>query len=67
VAGGTASTGLLLGGFTVAAHTLMRRMKGSALLVTSMELFIVGSRHLGLLRELGLARAAGFLIETQRD
>jgi hypothetical protein len=43
VVGGTASTGLLLGGFTVALFTLMGRMNGSALLVTSMGLFIVGA------------------------
>jgi hypothetical protein len=43
VVGGTASTGLLLGGFTVAAFTLMGRMNGSALLITSMGLFIVGA------------------------
>jgi hypothetical protein len=43
VVGGTASTGLLLGGFTVALFTLAGRMNGSALLVTSMGLFMVGA------------------------
>jgi hypothetical protein len=41
--GGTVSTGLLLGGYTVAAMTLAGRMNGNALLLTSLGLFIVGS------------------------
>jgi hypothetical protein len=43
VVGGTVSTGLLLGGYTVAAMTLAQRLNGNALLVTSLGLFIVGA------------------------
>jgi hypothetical protein len=43
VVGGTVSTGLLLGGYVVAAMTLAGRMNGNALLLTSIGLFIVGS------------------------
>ena len=43
VVGGTVSTGLLLGGFTVAAMTLVGRMNGGALLPTSIGLFLVGA------------------------
>lgn len=42
VIGGTVSTGMLLGGYTVGAMALAGRMNGSALLVTSLGLFIVG-------------------------
>lgn len=42
VIGGTVSTGLLLGGYTVGAMALAGRMNGSALLQTSLGLFIVG-------------------------
>nr|NIQ54641.1 hypothetical protein [Gemmatimonadota bacterium]NIY08985.1 hypothetical protein [Gemmatimonadota bacterium] len=41
--GGTVSTGLLLGGFTVAAMALAGRINGGALLPTSIGLFLVGS------------------------
>jgi hypothetical protein len=43
VVGGTVSTGLLLGGFAVAAMTLAGRMNGGALLPTSIGLFLVGA------------------------
>jgi hypothetical protein len=43
VVGGTVSTGLLLGGFTVAAMTLAGRMNGGALLPTSIGLFLTGA------------------------
>lgn len=43
IVGGTVSTGLLLGGFTVAAMTLLGRMNGGALLPTSIGLFLVGA------------------------
>lgn len=43
VVGGTVSTGLLLGGYVVAAMTLAGRMNGNALLLTSMGLFLVGA------------------------
>jgi len=43
VVGGTVSTGLLLGGYVVAAMTLAGRMNGNALILTSMGLFIVGA------------------------
>lgn len=41
--GGTVSTGLLLGGYTVAAMALAGRINGNALLLTSMGLFLVGA------------------------
>ena len=41
--GGTVSTGLLLDGYTVGAMALAGRMNGSALLLTSLGLFIVGA------------------------
>lgn len=43
IVGGTVSTGLLLGGFVVAAMTLAGRMNGGALLPTSIGLFLVGA------------------------
>ncbi|MDX1673712.1 MAG: hypothetical protein R3314_02825 [Longimicrobiales bacterium] len=43
VVGGTVSTGLLLGGYTVGAMALAGRMNGNALLVTSFGLFLVGA------------------------
>ncbi len=43
IVGGTVSTGLLLGGFVVAAMTLAGRMNGAALLPTSIGLFLVGA------------------------
>lgn len=43
IVGGTVSTGLLLGGFTVAGMTLLGRMNGGALLPTSIGLFLVGA------------------------
>ncbi len=43
IVGGTVSTGLLLGGFVVAAMTLLGRMNGGALLPTSIGLFLVGA------------------------
>ena len=43
VIGGTVSTGLLLGGYTVGAMALAGRMNGNALMVTSLGLFIVGA------------------------
>jgi hypothetical protein len=43
VIGGTVSTGLLLGGYTVGAMALAGRMNGNALLLTSLGLFIVGA------------------------
>jgi hypothetical protein len=43
VVGGTVSTGMLLGGYTVSALALAGRTNGSALLVTSLGLFIVGA------------------------
>jgi divalent metal cation (Fe/Co/Zn/Cd) transporter len=43
VVGGTVSTGLLLGGFSVAALALGGRINGGALLPTSIGLFLVGA------------------------
>lgn len=43
VIGGTVSTGLLLGGYAVGAMALAGRINGSALLLTSLGLFIVGA------------------------
>lgn len=43
VVGGTVSTGLLLGGYTVGAMALAGRINGNALLLTSLGLFIVGA------------------------
>lgn len=43
VVGGTISTGLLLGGYTVGAMALAGRINGGALLPTSLGLFIVGA------------------------
>lgn len=43
VVGGAVSTGLLLGGYVVAAMTLAGRMNGNALILTSLGLFIVGA------------------------
>lgn len=43
VIGGTLSTGMLLGGYIVGAMALAGRMNGSALLLTSLGLFIVGA------------------------
>lgn len=43
VVGGTVSTGLLLGGFMVAAFALAGRMNGGALLPTSVGLFMTGA------------------------
>lgn len=43
VVGGTVSTGLLLGGYTVGAMALAGRINGGALLQTSLGLFIVGA------------------------
>ncbi len=43
VIGGTVSTGLLLGGYTVGAMALAGRINGNALLLTSLGLFIVGA------------------------
>lgn len=43
VLGGTISTGLLLGGYITSAMALAGRMNGSALLLTSLGLFIVGA------------------------
>ncbi|MEX0892184.1 MAG: hypothetical protein WEB88_08440 [Gemmatimonadota bacterium] len=53
VVGGAVSTGLLLGGFTVASMALAGRMSGGGLLTTSVGLFFVGSL-------LGLALSAAF-------
>lgn len=66
--GGTVSTGLLLGGYTVAAMTLLGRMNGNSVLVTSLGLFIIGaavglalSAALGLVgREEGVAWGEAF-------
>jgi uncharacterized membrane protein YeaQ/YmgE (transglycosylase-associated protein family) len=43
VVGGTVSTGLLLGGYTVALMTLAGRMNGNAVLLTSVGLFVIGA------------------------
>lgn len=43
VVGGTVSTGLLLGGYTVAIMTLAGRMNGNAVLLTSIGLFVIGA------------------------
>jgi hypothetical protein len=43
VVGGTVSTGLLLGGYTVALMTLAGRMNGNAVLLTSIGLFVIGA------------------------
>ncbi|MFW5952248.1 MAG: hypothetical protein ACOCVZ_09050 [Gemmatimonadota bacterium] len=43
VVGGTVSTGLLLGGYIVAAMTLAGRMNANALILTSIALFLVGA------------------------
>lgn len=43
IVGGTVSTGLLLGGYTVALMTLAGRMNGNAVLLTSIGLFLVGA------------------------
>jgi len=43
VVGGTVSTGMLLGGYAVGAMALAGRMNGSALLATSIGLFLVGA------------------------
>jgi hypothetical protein len=43
VVGGTVSSGLLLGGYTVAIMTLAGRMNGSAVLLTSIGLFAIGA------------------------
>ncbi|MFW5947913.1 MAG: hypothetical protein ACOCUW_05420 [Gemmatimonadota bacterium] len=43
VVGGTVSTGLLLGGYTVGILALAGRTNGSALLPTSLGLFLVGA------------------------
>jgi len=56
VVGGTVSTGLLLGGFTVASMALAGRMSGGGLLTTSVGLFFVGS-----LLGLALSAALGIL------
>lgn len=58
--GGTVSTGLLLGGYTVAAMTLLGRMNGNSVLVTSLGLFIVGSA-------VGLALSAGLGLVGRED
>jgi hypothetical protein len=43
VVGGTVSSGLVLGGYTVAIMTLVGRMNGSAVLLTSIGLFAIGA------------------------
>jgi hypothetical protein len=43
VVGGTLSTGLLLGGYTVAFMTLTGQMNGNAVLLTSLGLFVIGA------------------------
>jgi len=43
VVGGTVSTGLLLGGYTVAIMTLAGRMNGNGVLLTSIGLFMIGA------------------------
>lgn len=72
VVGGTVSTGLLLGGYVVAAMTLAGRMNANGLLLTSLGLFIIGAalglllsgavgvvgREAGVDRSRALARAA---------
>lgn len=42
VLGGTVSSGLLLGGYTVAAMALVGKMNGNGLVLTSVGLFLVG-------------------------
>lgn len=60
VVGGTVSTGLLLGGFVVAAMTLAGRLNGGALLPTSIGLFMVGAL-------VGLAVSAGVGLVGRED